>query len=242
MEFRRGMWAEAWLQGISARKFVALVVFGELLIEAMGITESGGSFASMFLWSCLAYVVHAQILLAPDSNADTNGFRMIGFTMRSFGIASLMLVASAVLMFTFASVFGTGQSEMLFVYGLAAFAILGLPVFVLLGTVLPAFVADRARSVGAAVKRGKMQFGWIAGRLIIGPGVVLALSLALWILLLIPVDYNDEFWNEDGVFQPLAVFALSVCLTVQAYATALTAVILSRAFLRADGMPDTVPA
>ncbi len=70
----------------------------------------------------------------------------------------------------------------------------------------------------------------------------LVLSLALLSLLLIPVDYNGEFWNQDRDFQPLAVFALFLGFTVQAFATSLTAVILSRAFLRADAMPDTAAA
>ncbi|MGB5216414.1 MAG: hypothetical protein WBN88_22555 [Anderseniella sp.] len=246
MDFQRGMWAEAWVQSLVARQYVALAVFGvlaiELLNEGFGISESGGSFASMFLWSCLAFVVHAQILLPSDSIADAIVLRVFGFAMRSFGIFVLMLIASALLTIIFTLVFGTEQSRVLFVYALVAFVILGLPVFVWLGTILPAFVAGRARGVRAAVKRGKTQFGWIAGRLIIGPGVLLVLSLALGLLLLIPVDYNGEFWNEQGVFQPLVVFALFICFTVQAFATALTAVILSRAFLRAEGMPDAAAA
>lgn len=245
MDFQRGMWAEAWVQSLVARQYVALAVFGALAIELLneGFGTSGffDTLALMFLWSCLAFAVHVQILLSPESYAATNGL-LIGFAMRSFGVFFLMWAASAVLTIIFILVFGIEQSRVFFAYAPVAFVIPGLPVLVWLGTILPAFIAGRAFSVGTAVKRGGTQFGWIAGRLMVGPGVLLILSFLLFLLLLIPVDYNGEFWNEEGVFQPLAVFASLINFTVQAFAVVLTAVILSRAFLRAEGMPDTAAA
>ncbi len=62
MDFQRDLWAEAWVQSVAARSFVALVVFGALAIEAFGAPETGGSFLSTLLWSYLAYAVHAQML------------------------------------------------------------------------------------------------------------------------------------------------------------------------------------
>lgn len=245
MDFQRGMWAEAWVQGITARQFVALAVFGVLAIQILneGFGSSGvfGTLALMFLWSCLAFAVHVQILLSPESYAATNGL-LIGFAIRSFGVGFLMLVASTVLTIIVVLVFGTEQARVFFAYMPVAFVIPGLPVLVWLGTILPAFIAGRACGVGAAVKRGRTQFGWIAGRLIVGPGVLLILSFLLFSLLLIPVDYNGAFWNEEGRFQPLAVFASLINFAVQAFAVVLTSVILSRAFLRAEGMADAASA
>ncbi|MEM9470843.1 MAG: hypothetical protein AAGA00_02715 [Pseudomonadota bacterium] len=242
MDFQRNMWAEAWVQSVAARNFVALVVFGALAIEGLGGLETGGSFLSTLLWSYLAYAVHAQILLPPDNNAATNALRVIGFALRTFGIVLLITLAVFLSTIIFASVIGTEQSRVVLVFGLVAFVVLGLPVFVWLGTILPAYVAGRERGIGAAVRRGRAQFSWIAVRLLIGPGALLILSLALLSLLLFPVDYNGEFLSEDGDFQPMAVFALFLGFTVQAFATSLTAVILSRAFLRAEGMSETAAA
>lgn len=115
-------------------------------------------------------------------------------------------------------------------------------VFVRLGTLLPAYVAGRVGGVDAAIKRGRMEFRWIAGRLLIGPCLLMVLSYALYSLLPIPAGEYSLFWNEERVFLPVNGLGHLLFNIVQAFVTALTAVILSRAFLRAEGMPDTAAA
>ena len=117
-----------------------------------------------------------------------------------------------------------------------------ISLFIWLATLLPAYVAGRAGGVDAAIERGKSQFGWIAGRLLVGPCLLFVLSVALYLLLPFPNDFIGPFWNEEKVFLPLNVLGSLLFNIVLAFVTALTAVILSRAFLREEGMPDTAAA
>lgn len=251
MAFQRGMWTEAWIQSVVARKFVALAVFGELVIqlsmEWFAITRSVGAlsaatFVSTLLWAYLAYAIHAQILLPRDRISTMSSASVFGFALRSFGIFIVIAVAVVLVALILTKMIGVGLPGANELYLMLAAITLGFPMFVWLGTVLPAYVAGRARGVNAAIGRGRSQFGWIAGRLLIGPGLLLVLSGALYSLLPIPIYDNSSFWNKEWIFQPIAVLGFLLYYTVQAFVTALTAVILSRAYIRAEGMPDTAAA
>ena len=247
MDFQRGMWAEAWVQSIVALRIVLLVVFGELAIQLSMewfevprsvVFTTAGSFASTLLWAYLAYAIHAQILLPLDRSSFTDGARVFGFALRSLGIATIVSLATVLVTFTLAILIG----GMVFIYPFLAFLVLGFPLFVWLGTILPAYVAGRGRGVDAAIERGKAQFGWIAGRLLVGPVLLFVLSISLYLLLPLPSDGSNLFWSAEWDFQPVAVLGYLLFNTVQAFVTSLTAVILSRAFIRAEGMPDTAAA
>ncbi|MEO1159366.1 MAG: hypothetical protein AAFW74_02775 [Pseudomonadota bacterium] len=247
MEFRRGMWTEAWVQGVGARKFVALAVLGELsiqlAIEWFDVRSSVvftyvGSFVSTLLWACLAYAVHARILLPNDRSSTMTGARVFGFALRSFGITIVVGTAFVLGVFILANLIGVWP----LVAVLLAVILLGFPLFVWLATLLPAYVAGRTGGVNAAIERGQAQFGWIFGRLLIGPYLLFVLSYALYSLLPLPNYANVQFWNEEWVFLPVNLLGFLLFIMVQAFVITLTAVILSRAFLRAEGMPDTAAA
>jgi len=243
MDFQRGMWAEAWVQIMIALRIVVLVVFGELAvqlsIEWFEVPRSvvfitAGTFASTLLWAYLAYAIHAQILLPLDRSSFTDGAQVFGFALRSLSIATIVSLATILVTFVLAILIG----GMVFIYPFLAFLVIGFPLFVWLGTILPAYVADRARGVDAAIERGKAQFGWIAGRLLVGPILLFVLSMSLYLLLPLPTDGSNLFWSSGWDFQPVAVLGYLLFNMVQAFVTVLTAVILSRAFIRAEGMPD----
>lgn len=247
MDFQRGMWAEAWEQSVAARKFVALAVFGDFAIKWLEVsssvvTETEGTIASTLFWACLAYVVHVQILLPHDRSSAMTGARFFGFALRFFGISLAMAAAAAgialaVALMTFLLVKAQPPRALEVIVFLAGLA-LALTVFVRLGTLLPAYVAGRVGGVDAAIKRGKVHFRWIAGRLLIGPGLIFVFSGAAYWLLAITNGASVQFWIEERVFRQVNVPGYLLFNMVQAFVTALTAVILSRAFLRAEGIPD----
>lgn len=185
------------MQSINARKFVALAVFGEVALRLSlewlqgplsADSAFGGTFASTLLWAYLAYAVHAQILLPHDRNYTTVSARVFGFALRTLGIAIVVGIAFSLGAFVPAKIIGAaGVAVML------AMIMLGFPVFVWLATLLPAYVAGRARGVNAAIERGKAQFGWIAGRLLIGPCLLFLLSSVLYSQLVIPTDEKSLF-------------------------------------------------
>ena len=135
-----------------------------------------------------------------------------------------------------------GEVPLGFVWLLLVLLVVGLPLFVCLATILPAYVVDRAGGVAAAFQRGKAQFTWISGRLLIGPFLLTALLIALSFLPTIQTNDVGSFWSEEGFFQPVAVLWYVSYYAVTAFGVSLTAVILSRAYIRAEGMPDAAAA
>ncbi len=247
MNFQRGMWAEAWVQAIRRRKFIALAIFAELAMHAsvewFAIPSGVKFFMSGSLWSCLAYMIHSQILLPPNSHAVRNIGKVFGFAVVGIGF-SVMAMIVGLLTGIAASKLQIYSPTIVFMM----FVFLILPPFVWLSTILPAYVADRARGVRVAIARGNAHFGWIAGHLLLGPIPLTFLSASVYWWLASHLrssrqtDYDGPLWDKEWVFQPAEVPLMCAYYSIQATAVVLTAVILSRAFLRAEGMPDAAAA
>ena len=112
-----------------------------------------------------------------------------------------------------------------------AFAVAGVLVFALFGTILPAYIAGQCESLGDALRRGSQQFLWLAGRLAAPAGLAMlasALLVAPVVLFGIPGIFISGGYVPNPLVMPFALIAY-VLLT---WAIVLTAVILSRAFLR----------
>ncbi|MEO9874232.1 MAG: hypothetical protein ABJM26_01160 [Anderseniella sp.] len=264
MDFQRGMWAEAWVQSVAAFKFVALGIVGELALEQsmewLGDPMSpslvvAGLLASTYVWCFLAYTIHAQILSAPDRGPARYNVRVFGFALRTIAIFVVVWGAMIGLAFVLGRIPGLreflavgievpvlGEVSRFFVGMLTMLLVVGFPLFVCLAMILPAYAADRTGSVVVAFQRGRAQFGWIAGRLLIGPFFLTALLIALIFLPAIQINDVGLFWIGDGGFKPIAFLWSVLNYAVSAFGVSLTAVILSRAFLRAEGMPDAVAA
>ena len=264
MNFQRDMWAEAWAQSVAARKFVAIGIVGEFALEQsmewFGDPMSpslvfAGILASTYVWCFLAYAIHSQILSAPDRGPTKYNVRVFGFALRTIAIFVVVWGAMIGLAFTLAWIPGLkeflavsievpmlGEVPRFVVWMLLVLFVMGLPLFVCLATILPAYVAGRASGVMAAFQRGKAQFTWISGRPLIGPFFLTALLIALSFLPAIQINDIGSFWSGEGVFQPVAVLWSVSYYAVTAFGVSLTAVILSRAFLRAEGVPDTAAA
>jgi hypothetical protein len=264
MDFQRGMWAEAWVQSVAARKFVALGIIGELAIEQSMVWSGdsmsagimfAGILASTYVWCFLAYAVHAQVLSSPDRGPAKYNVRVFGFALRTIAIFVMVWGAMIGLAFIFGRIPGgrqfidvgievplMGEVPLFIVWMLLVLLIVGLPLFVCLATILPAYVAGRAGGVMSAFQRGKAQFGWIAGRLLIGPFFLTALLIALGFLPALQINDNGSFWSGEGGLQLVDILWSVSYYAVTAFGVSLTAVILSRAFIRAEGMLDTAAA
>ncbi len=239
MQFERGFFAESWRL---ARKYPIVVVgvmVGEYLIQAVNEFVSvgaGATIASVFLWSWLAYMMHSDMLLSPDrdKSRDTSVY---GFAGRSFGLLMLALLPPLflVLGLVFPGSERGADEDLLLIIGIMipAFALTSLLVFTFLGTILPAHVANEGRGLGMVIARGWRQFFWIAGRLTIGPGLLFVISLAIFTVPTLVFDLSGDYLS-GGVPDPLTTFAAMITYAIQAWATIMVAVILSRAFVR-DG-------
>lgn len=124
------------------------------------------------------------------------------------------------------------------VFGLAA-----LVVFALLGTWLPAVIANGDRRIGAAIDRAERTFFYSAARLLLGPGllqVVFAGAGLILFAVLLPGILTGEVFGAAG-FSIIDLLSLPIIYAVHAFTTTLLAVILSRAYLSAEAKAATHP-
>ena len=245
MTFERGIFAAGQAILRNTVPYAALAVVGEYAIQVIKETtdiDAGMTVASIVVWSFLAYAAHAEVLLPSDRDKSKDAQRTIGFALRTFGLLVIVLVPVFVVAGYIRTVLPSDSANDRTLYVLVALVspvigILWLVVFGLLGTILPAYVADRHRGLGAAFSRGRRQFFWIVGRLLAMPGLVLLASLIVAGAPLLVFDSDGDFLGEGYVPDPVASVPALVAYAIQTYAVVLTAVVLSRGFLRDEDRP-----
>lgn len=243
------MYAEGWHILGKVVPYAALAVFGEYgvqvlkEIEIIELPTAFTVFVPLLIWSILAYAAHAEILLPAGRDKSEDGVRYIGFTVRTVLLTLIGIVPYFSLAFYLADVLPSRHSaevqlNTLFLVLLPVLGLFCFLVYSLAGTILPAYVANRADDKGVGFGAAKRQFFWIFGRLLIGPGVVFSVSVGLFIVPNVYFGLSGDFISSTG-FPDLATSGLGILTyTVQAYATVLAAVVLSRAYLREVGVPS----
>lgn len=238
MRFERGLFAEGWHVLTQCLPYVALAIGGEYVIQVLkevtGLGTGATLVASVLIWAYLAYAAHAAVLLPEGRDKSLDGKRIFGFALRTFGL-SLMAIIPVIVLLVLVIV-DSVESDKFPDLAILALLLVGsalwLLVLGLLGTLLPAFVADRKRGMGAAFARGRRQFFWIFGRLLIGPGLLFGLSLSIALLPVWFSDSDGDLLMPGYLPDPLTTGPALLAYAVQTYATVLAAVVLSRAFLR----------
>ncbi|WP_282607219.1 hypothetical protein [Pelagibius sp. Alg239-R121] len=223
--------------------FVALAIVGELAIQIAKEKMSSGSgltFVSVLIWAYLAFYAHASLLLPDNRDKAEDNKRVFGFALRTFGLGFLMMIPVVIgVIAVFSQVFtatATAGSEITaFVEIGILLAVCFLIVFGLLGTLLPAFVADRGRGFSVAFSRGISQFLWTSGHFLAGPVLLFAVSYAISIGGLYAMDPHIDLLNASYIPNIPLFLILIVAYVIQALGTVMIAWVLSTAFLRAEG-------
>jgi len=223
--------------------YVALAIVGEFAIQIVQEKTSSGSgliFVSVLIWGILAYYAHASLLLPDSRDKAADQQRFIGFALRTFGLGCLMmipvLIASVALVSQYFGGTATVGSEITKFLAIGIFmAVCFLVVFSLLGTLLPAFVADRGRGLRAALSRGLSQFLWTSGHLLGGPIILFALAFLITIGGQLVVAPQYDLLDASYIPNIPLFLIMAVVYLIQALGTVMTAWVLSTAFLRADG-------
>lgn len=194
----------------------------------------------VIIWAALAFAAHSSVLLGVSgirSMANSRDFG--GFWMRSLGLTFLFAVPAVIAAFVMAFAFSRSQTLSIGM-GSAAGITVGLCIFSLLGTWLPAVVAGGDRSLSAAFARGAYSFRYVASRLLAGP--VLFITGVLFLLGLIAIATPQS--GAAAASSPVDFGALDLALRFaaqvsNAYAVVITAVILSRAYMMIESYePD----
>lgn len=242
MIFRNGIVSESLRIANRRLAFVLAVIIGQFavhLAEETLVSNIGLTFAGAVIWSMLAFIAHSECLHEPDDQEAFDISRVFGFAVRAVCLTAMAAIPSVFLMSAFPVSADPELAAGAYLVAIVpTFAIAGIFVFALFGTILPGYVAEERDSIADSLRRGSQQFFWIAGRLLLAAtcGIVGAA------LLVAPVTFFGVAgltlaggYTPNPVVTPFALAAYAFL----AWSIILTAVILSRAYLR-DG--DTIAA
>ncbi len=235
MSFRHGIISESFRIANRRLAFILAAIIGQFavhLAEETLISNIGLTFASAIIWSMLAFIAHSECLHAPEDQEAMDIGRVFGFAVRAVCLTAMAAIPSVFLM----SAFPVSQDPELaagayLVAIVPTFALAGIFVFALFGTILPGYVAEERDSISEALRCGSEQFVWIAVRLLLSAFI----GITAVALLVAPVI----FFGAAGLMlsggytpNPLVMPFALVAYTLLAWSIILTAVILSRAYLR----------
>jgi hypothetical protein len=118
---------------------------------------------------------------------------------------------------------------------MAVWLLVGSAAFAKWGTVLPAVITGHAGGFSAAAKRGSQTYSYAFPLLLVSFGLmtVVAVAAALGIAMLSKGDGN--FFTKTGGIDLIMLAALIAGIVIGAFGLVMTAVVLSRAFLMAEG-------
>lgn len=228
--------------------YVAFAVAGEIVIQILQerLASSGGLiFVSVLIWSYLAFNAHAALLLPGTRDKREDSRRVLGFALRTFGLGILMVIPvvfGAVVVLSGElrdGALGIDVSDIVAV-GLIL-TVCFLLVFGLLGTLLPAFVADQNRGLRAAFARGRAQFFWMLSQFLAGPVIVFVFANAIIFGGQAMMHPHIDLLN--AIYLPNIPMFLILILgyLIQALGTVMIAWVLSKAFLRAEETAQSSP-
>ena len=235
MTFRNGIISESFRIANRRLAFILAAVIGQFavhLAEETLISNIGLTFASAIIWSMLAFIAHSECLHEPDDQEAMDIARVFGFAVRVVCLTAMAAIPSVFLM----SAFPVSQDPELaagayLVAIVPTFAVAGIFVFSLFGTILPGYVSEERDSISDALRCGSEQFMWIAARLLLS---ALAGIFAVALLVAPVIFFGAAGLTLSGGYIPnplVMPFALAA-YTLLAWSIMLTAVILSRAYLR----------
>jgi|GEM_PF-2151027 len=251
-EQQSGIWEEG-LEVIKANRWVtliyALAITGFALLSEIWKGSSGSGVVQLLAAVYLAVPAHLTVLrnISGRKAIEVLGRRTPGtswwrsspgnifspFLWRAFGM-SLLCVLIAVPFLVIPLVLGAPQYM---AFGCAAIGLLAGSVFAFAkwGTMFPAIVAGGDYSMAAAGQRGKQIFGYAAPRLLISFGLFSLLIVIVLATAVLLSGGTGDYFRGDGKFDVILFLASFLAGLISAYQVVMTAVILSRAYLKAGG-------
>lgn len=245
MRFETGIWQAAWnvlcRNWKTAAGAIVAAMTLDLVSEYLGKAGSSSGFVpDLIIWSMVAISAHGTVLLdKPDFAFNKSQKIFWPFVWRS----GVLILLSAI-PFIVAFIIFDGGERSFNLNLLKALPVLGLAallVFAVLGTWLPAVVVEGDKQLGAAFGRAGRSFSYAALRLLIGPGLLQAILLALIMVVAGQGILSGEVFGAAG-FSFSDLISLPVIYAVRTFTVTLLAVILSRSYLIAEDARSAPPA
>lgn len=226
-------------------QMVLLYVVGVVAITAF--SEYRGSTSSMFgvqivVVALLAIPAHLVMLSRYDPATFNTGLKkwLWPFLWRSTVLGLVAgLPALIVLFWALGSEMDRGSAILLFLAILLPSASI---VFSLFGTMLPAAVVGDDASFGAAFRRASQSFSYALPRLLIVFGLLSIIQFVGVILITAALPSEGMIFPPSGGIDLLALLLVTIANVIGAYQVVMTAVILSRSYLRSREAVPSQPA
>lgn len=235
MNSDKGIWQAAWDTFCVNRKTVAFAIVAatalDLFTEYRGKASGFGMIMDLMIWSIVAISAHGTVLIGSTDLGLGKTKKLFGaFVWRSFVLLLLCLIPYLVVVYL---IYDGGS---IYKSGIVALPVLGLAalvIFSLLGTWLPAVVANGNRGIGTAIDRAERSFFYAAGRLLVGPGLLQITLVIVALLAYTKGILSGEVFGAAGL-SIVDLIWIPANYAAQAYSVTMVAVILSRAYLKAE--------
>jgi hypothetical protein len=227
----RGLWIESW-DVLKRNELPALIYVGAILLLALlselVAASTGFSVAQAIAAAYLAIPAHLTMLKGISGNAALANNKIIApFFLRSIGLGLLTFIPALIAVFLFMA------SSLQTAIAAAAIAALlgGAAIFAKWGTMLPATAVEADNSFAAAGRRGAATFGYAFPRLLVAFGVLTALQFAIIFGLASMSRSDGNILPASGGIDAAIILGIAAGALIGAYQIAMTAVVLSRAYL-----------
>jgi hypothetical protein len=242
MDENSGLWAastETFMRNLLAAGLyvgaMMVIGFGEEFLPS----NSGFSFGRALVAAFLAMPAHLYVLKGLTGTKAMSdkivSDKFMSFTLRAFGLSILALILPFIV-FLVCILMERGLVTSISIAG-PCFLLSTAFVFARWGTVLPAVIMSDAKTLKAASERSKASFRYAFPRLLVSFGFLTFAMVFPVVILTVVFEAGETFMKPDGGIDiPLVVGALAATI-IGAYQIVMTAVILSRSYLRA--LPST---
>lgn len=230
------MWTAAAVA--SVRSASVLLTVSAAIVALNFFTElsgrsSGAGTTSTFVWCYLAFAAHSVVLKNTAGFATSGtGWQMFRFIWRTIVLSVIPALVIIPILLSGVNAESDTPKEVMILAALLVAMPLFLIEFALFGTMLPAVVMDRGYGIGRTLKRGLKTFFGTAGRLIIGPGLMMLIAVGFYTFF--PHTGDAMLISEQGEIQTFNLIPEIITTLIFAYSTVLTAVVLSKAYITGE--------
>lgn len=227
--------------------YCAAILIFLAIQETMEMT-SGNTIALVFASMMLAIPAHLSVLSRLSTaeamrelhSKDPRYFISFAFRTIALGIISCAPVLALIIFLTGGAL---GRTSVIAIAVLSLFLFAAL-VFAKWGTILPAIVMQSDKSFAAAGRRGSVSFFYTFPRLLLSFGLMSIVHFAAVAASVIWLGAGEYFFPAAGGFDFAFLVSAMISTAINGYQIIMSAVILSRAYLRAENaanINDLVP-
>ncbi len=226
---------------IIRKNFLFYVVTVSLIIAAIILDDHFSHTSSQttgFIWILLSRWTQVSMLYNRRFKDQGRQYYSLSKDLGFFGKNILIILLATVSAIATAVYFGSNQGNftgLVLIYGILFSLIVSSVLYALIGTWLPAGLYGSATRFGDALRRGSRTFAKTFARIFIAMAIPAAISFIVTALMFARGDSGSIFVAGVINFPSLLI---AICLsTLEAGSVTYVSVVLTREYMRAEGLP-----